>query len=311
MTTRTAGGEAIVFELLDSDDAIAPWLKPAELLIAEAFPRPAMETTTALLAWHLTGVTFGSVRPFAVIATTGDRLIGFAGATPRPLTCAGLYAVGYIVSFVSVAPSARGRGVAAQLYDQLLRALPDKSRVLTFAIERSDGMTVLEPAYVRNGFTGQSLGLFPPYAVFRQRIASGTTVAGPAEEPTVALADDADVMQHLDADPRGAVHVGSCQARAVAAWRLTADQREPLLLVENLRAPIDSDELRATLAGAFDAFPEHAKWLVAPNFPATAGNAAQAVGLRRLAGPIYRAWIWSRDPTDGFLLARSTSHPVL
>ena len=311
MTSSTAGGDTIVVDLLDSDAAIAPWLPRAAQLIADAFSRPTMETTAALLAWHLTGVTFGSVRPVAAIATSGDRLIGFAAATPRPLACAGHHAFAYVVSFVSVALSARGRGVAMALYDQLLRALPDASPVLTFAIEGSVGMAVLERAYPRNGFTGQSLGVFPPYAVLRQRVGSGAAPAAPAETPTIMLADDAATTRHLDADPRGAVRVGTGPARAIAAWRLAADQREPLLLVENLGAPIDSDELRATVIGAFDAFPEHARLLVVPNFPATAAEAAQAVGLRRLAGPVYRGWIWTRDPTDALLQARTTSHPIL
>jgi GNAT superfamily N-acetyltransferase len=305
------GEDSIVFQLLDTDEAIARWLNAAEELIAGAFPRPAMETTAALLAWHLMGVQFGPIRPLAVVATLDHHLVGFAGATPRPLTCAGEYGVAHVVSFVSVAPSARGRGVAAQLYDRLLRALPGIGRVLTFAIDGSSGMTALERAYARNGFSGRSLGALPPYAVLRQRVGSGTAALIPADEPTIALADDTDLIRHLEADPRGSAAVGPGQARAIAAWRLTADQREPLLLLENLGAAIDSDQLRETVLGAFDAFPDHAGLLVAPNFPATASAAAQAVGLRRLAGPIYRAWVWSRDPTDRFLLAQSTSHAVL
>lgn len=296
--------------LLDSDETIVPWLGPATQLIAEAFPRPAMETNAELLAWHLTS-SLGRLTGLAAIATVDSALVGFAGATPRRLTCGGATATAHVVSFVAVAASMRGRGVAAQLYDTLLAGMPPDSRVLTFAIDDSPGMAALGNAYPRNGFTGQALGLFPPYAALRQRVGSGTAAGSAASELTIELGDDAATARHLDTDPRGARRVGTRGARAIAAWRLTADGREPLLLLENVRAPLDSEELRATTVDAFAAFAEHGKMLVAPSFPPTAADVAQAVGFRKLAGPVYRAWIWCRDPADPFLQARSTSHPIL
>lgn len=312
MTGARAGSPTIGFQLLASDAAIARWIEPAAPLIRDAFPRPAMETTAELLRWHLTKVRFGAVRPLVVIATIDDRLIGFAGATPRPLTCAGHAAIGYVVSFVSVAATERGRGVAARLYDRLLQAMPaEAGRVLTFAVDGSGGMAALERAYPRNGFTGRCLGSLPPYAVLRQRVRSEAAAAVAADEPVLALAYHEEFAQHLDLDPRGAVRVDGAGSRVIAAWRLTSERREPLLLLEGLPSPLDGEHLRGAIVAGFAAFPDHAKLLVIPSYPVAAGAVAQAVGLRRLAGPTYRAWIWSRNAADPFLLAGSTSHPVL
>ncbi|MGH7594200.1 MAG: GNAT family N-acetyltransferase [Gemmatimonadales bacterium] len=299
-------------KLLAGDAVMLPWIEHAVQLIQDAFPRPSMEITAALLRWHLTGVRFGTVRPLAAAATLHGRLIGFAGATPRPLRCGGHTAVGHVVSFVSVAASERGQGVAAQLYDRLLQALAaENGAVLTFAADAGAGMAALERAYPRNGFSGHSLGWLAAFGVLRRGVRSDVAPAVSGNDGVLTLADDERLGRHLDLDPRGSARVGSAGARAVAAWRLTNELREPLLLLEGLPSPLDSNTLRNAVVAAFEAFPDHAKLLVVPNYPVAAAAVAAAVGLRRLAGPTYRAWIWSREAGDPLLKARSTAHPVL
>ena len=92
---------------------------------------------------------------------------------------------------------------------------------------------------------------------------------------------------------------------------MTDDTVEPLLLLEELPEPLDADTLRQAIGESFDNYPDHGKLLVIPNFPSTGAEVARAVGLRRLAGPVYRAWLWCQDASDPLLRARSTSHPVL
>ncbi|HEX3866451.1 MAG TPA: GNAT family N-acetyltransferase [Gemmatimonadaceae bacterium] len=303
----------VELQLLDTDAAISRVLAPAEQLIAAAYPRPTMEMNALLLAWHLTGVAFDSVRPMAAAAFVGDRLVGFAGATPRRFTLDGTCGVGHVVSFVAVAPDLQGRGVGGRLYDQLLSAAPPDARVLTFAVEGSAGMIAIERAYPRNGFVAKSLGVIPPYAVFRSRTqtSSGRVDADVERESVLAMAHGVEVARHLDKDPRGSVQVAEFGARAIAARRLTEDGSEPLLLLEDVDASVRSDDLREIVSAAFDAFPDHGKMLVVPNLPAPVASVARSVGLRRLSGPDYRVWICCRDPDDMFLTAQSTSHPVV
>ena len=200
---------AVTIEAVEGDPALERWVEPASRLITAEFPRPAMQTTPEVLRWHLTGIAFDGVRPIAATATRDGKLLGFAAATPRPLTCEQDAAVVYLVSLVCVASRARGTGIASWLYDTLLEAIRQRSgRALTFAIEQSAGLRVLESAYPRHGFTGQRLGSMPPYAVLRGRVATGSAATATWPEPVLALARSAAVRRHLDRDPRSSELVG-------------------------------------------------------------------------------------------------------
>jgi hypothetical protein len=107
------------------------------------------------------------------------------------------------------------------------------------------------------------------------------------------------------------VRLGPVGARAIAAWRLTPDALEPLLLLEGVPTGLDAVTLAETITEAFDAYPSHGKLAVVPNCSTVDPEVATAVGLRQMAGPAYRAWFWSRRSDDSFLAARRTSHPVL
>ena len=303
---------AVIVELIEGDRSLERWLAAASQLITAEFPRPALETSADLLRWHLTGIAFDDIRPLAVTATLNGDLVGFAAATPRPLRCGADAGVAHVVSFVCVASSARGCGIASRLYDTLLEGVAQRSgRALTFAIDGSPGMAALESAYARHGFAEQALGLMPPYAVMRGRIGTGSAPMARRAAPTLTLADSVALRRHLDGDPRGSRLVGGYHARATAAARVTTDAVEPILLLETLPEPFESITAQEAVAATFDAFPDHGKLLVVPNYPATGGEIARAVGLRRLAGPVYRTWFWSRLGGDPLLQAQETSHPVL
>jgi len=297
--------------VLSGAAAIAPWIAAARALMHDVFARPGLETTPELLGWYLSRFAGAPPEPLAAVATRGNTLVAFAGAAPRQLSCNGRLASGYLVSFVCVAASEQGQGVGSALYDALLQDIHARGKcVLTFAIDGSAGARAIERSYPRNGFVGQSLGTLPAFGVFRGRAKLPDNSSASAPAPFLALAGGAEALQHLDTDPRGGRRVAG-GALAIPAWRLTTGDREPMIVLQELPDTLNGKLLYDAITEAFDAFPAHGKLLVIPNLPEWCRAAAESVGLRRLPGAEYRAWLWAPDHADPWLAAVATTHPII
>jgi GNAT superfamily N-acetyltransferase len=81
-----------------------------------------MHYTSEYLSWQM---GFPGEEPAKLAMAFLDGMpIGCAGVTPRRLVQGGAVLPAYVLSFVGVAPLARGRGLAGSLYEALLDRRP-------------------------------------------------------------------------------------------------------------------------------------------------------------------------------------------
>ena len=124
-------------------------------MLRAAWKPPSMHYSSEYLSWQL-GFPGDDPAKLAM-AFLKDVPIGCAAVTPRRLVQAGTFLPGYVLSFVAVDPSARGRGLAGALYQSLLDALPAHRPVIAFAVPESTGEHLLLRAFGRTAFTHYAL----------------------------------------------------------------------------------------------------------------------------------------------------------
>jgi hypothetical protein len=67
-------------------------------------------------------------------------------------------------------------------------------------------------------------------------------------------------------------------------------------IIDTLPATLDAAALSSALHLAAAQLPPEATRLVVPYLPESAASLGAACGLRRMPGPVYRCWVWTRSP---------------
>ena len=244
--------------------------------------------------------------------------IGCAGVTPRRLVQAGAFVPAYVLSFVAVASSARGRGLAGALYESLLDAIPDERPVIAFAVPDSGGEHLLLRAFERASFTHRPLRQcraagFVPRPVktdveYSVESDSRDFALAPSEgpDPTIIFnAPTTDQLRHYRSDPRGrsmllirrADGQPVATAMSVTTEIITAAGLQRVLMVEslNLFEP-SADALRATFTFAMQRG-EGATSVVASNVSHLEVEMVKGSGARLLPSA-FNAHLFAKSPTS-------------
>ncbi|MGE0442813.1 MAG: GNAT family N-acetyltransferase [Gemmatimonadales bacterium] len=273
-------------------------------LLARAWSPPALEYPAAYLRWQATFPGGEGVHSSGVTARDGDRLVGFAAATPRRVAWAGESGWVHVVSFVAVDPDSRGQGLSGTLYDALLGdlAVAPSFGVLTFAQEDSNGLAVLEAAYRRNGFGRTDLGLYRTHAAPLSPAAVPAADGPPAPalprapDPATRLDSwpDAAEWAHQLADPRGVAWVslgdGAEGGLVTLAHRTTAGGPDPFCCVRAVYGPAAAGSgarLRTAAAGIAAG---RSRIVTMPNPEALSAEDLRGGGFRALPGAFVGRW---------------------
>ena len=127
----------------------------ASEILQTAWKPPCLHYSPEYLAWQ-----FGfpsEVPTLGVIAFVENRPAGCAAVTARRFSCGRETFPALVFSFVAVAPSAAGRGIARTMYASLLDALPRDVPVFAFAGPDSLGERLLLNNFSRAGFRHRTL----------------------------------------------------------------------------------------------------------------------------------------------------------
>jgi GNAT superfamily N-acetyltransferase len=140
----------------------AAFRRPASELLRSVWRPPALFYSAEYLEWQL---SFPGPFPApAVAAFDGLTLAGFAASMHRRVRYGSAAMDALVVSFVSVHPDFRNRGIAAHLYAHLLGAIGERGvPAITYAQAASAGERAIERSYPRAGFVLHSFGAFPVY----------------------------------------------------------------------------------------------------------------------------------------------------
>ncbi len=292
-------------------------------LLRRAWAPPALHYTEAYLRWQLGFPPADGIGAVAVRAEAGSEWVGFAAATPRRVEVAGTPIDAHLVSFVAVAPEARGSGLGHRLYAVLLDRLvaAGAQAVITFGLEGSVGLSLLVRAYEAAGFRTVDLGEYPSLGMVIPRTATareaspppGLPASGPAD--LLASAPTEEQWRHYLTDPRGTRWLGlpdrgTLTGRgglAVLAERATTRGVEPFACLTNLfGGPFDAADL-AILAEGLAGFGPPGTVATLPNPEGLPLEEARSRGLRRLAVN-YCGKLFTRPDWTGSLprLARTT-----
>lgn len=290
----------------------------ASLVLREAFPAPALHYTADYLRWQL---GFPGARARAALAREGDEPAGFVGLTPRRFKWRGVETDGHVLSFVAVRPQFRGRGLAGELYAEILRDVRDAGLPTVVFVEAHSpaAQHVLFKAVERAGVRMKRLGQHENHGFVLRAgaaplAASATPVLDPApvldaiaacsaERVLWAAPDRAQLEHHLrDPRPRKLLVVEE-QGRTVGAAsvllaEITAGQgleRVPTVDAVFLPEPT-SDRVAAVMRATAELFAAQATSPVvsAPSLTIVPPEQRKAAGLRR-TGAIYESFVLLGD----------------
>lgn len=285
---------------------------PAAALIERAYPAGSIVMDRDYLDWVLAPRADLGLEPVAAIVHEGPDLVGFAAAAPMQVALGGAHWPGHIVSFVAVAPSHRGGGLARRLYASLLGELRTQAVggvVVTFAQSGTAGAALIERCYPEAGWVGTELAPSTPRGILRRRIGRPP---GPGEVDGQAfqavLADDSVTRDRMGHDPRLVARTAS--GARVLATRTIGGGDAQIGLVDSLPVRLTGAVLAEALAVATAELPPDIEQVMVPSLPDDADPLAAAVGLRRVPGTTWRSWIWSREPGHPLLQARVTGVPI-
>jgi len=296
----------------------------ASQVLEESWPAPHVRYTPQYLRWQFTFP--GPLPSLGVAAFEGEEPVAFGAATPRRARFRGHGAPVYIVSFVSVRPAWRGRGVAGAIYAELLRHIRQTdSAVVTFAETGSAGQRRLLAAYDAAGFHVRALGEYPVYGfvVPADAPASGSDVECTLQLdrllPLIGAADDSATirhdpddaaLRHYAADPRSrrAVLLRSSDGAQAGAMTVRPEMVlrggiDVATVVESPYLPRPSADLVRDLfiSAAREVESRATPAIVtAPNLAGIEPEVLRSAGLRR-----------TRSVFTGYACAPAASHPFL
>ena len=296
----------------------------ASRVLEESWPAPHVRYSPEYLRWQFSFP--GTVPSLGVAAFEGEEPVAFGGATPRRARFRGRIAAVYIVSFVSVRPAWRRRGIAAMIYAELLHHIrKTDSAVVTFAETGSAGQRRLLAAYDAAAFHVRALGEYPMYGFVVPPDAPPP--AGELEFtlpldrllPLIDAADDSGTirhdpddaaMRHYSADPRSRRTILLRTSDGAQAGAMTVRPQivvrggtDVATVVESPYLSRPSAELVRNLfiTVAREAGPRATPPVVtAPNLAGIEPALLRSAGLRR-----------TRSVFSGYACAPAPSHPFL
>jgi GNAT superfamily N-acetyltransferase len=295
----------------------------ASAVLQAAWLAPSLDYTPEHLRWQLTFP--GPPAPVAVTAWDNDRLVGFGAATPRRARISGWEGAVYVKSFMSVAPSHRGRGIGARVRVRLLEALKASGApVVRFGEVESGFVERLNADYASAGLLLRCIGKCPVFAARPTRSARDSTCTGriimaeeflefasalPATDFLRAFPDARELAHQLH-DPWSRVLLaagpGGAQPLAVAT-AVWLRQRTPKGTSEvrsiqqlHVRPGVTADALRALINASLPANVENVATIVLPNLAGVELPLLSAAGIRR---SVERYW--------AFIASSDSQHPIM
>ncbi len=303
----------------------------AAFVLREAWAPPCLHYTPDYVRWQLSFP--GTAPALAVLAREGNEPVGFAGSTPRRVRFGDVEREVHVVSFVAVRPRWGGRGLARQLYAELLAGVRRKGLVvITFASPGTAGERVLREAYTAAGLHLRPLA---PHIVYGFRPRSSHP-DGPFMTSRATLSDFHDVVQGcrggqvlwsvpsseelghvlrrpspssllLARAPDGPDLGG---AIAVTTEIVTAQGIQPSVAVETLFVPSAQPAVvHSLLTAASNAAPEGLRTVTVASLPPFDLFKPEAVGLRRTPST-FNAYVAARDAEEPLLEASATTLAV-
>jgi len=281
-------------------------------LIRAAYPAGSIVMDREYLDWVLAPREDLARDPVAALATDEDELVGFAAAAPVALALDHSHHPADIVSFVAVAPTHRGAGLARALYACLLeelRARRTTPLVLTFAQAGTAGAALIERCYPEAGWTGTELVPTAPRGILRRRLARVTAADASVQRAAhLTLADDAVTAARMRRDPR---HVATAPSGArVLAVRTIGDDDRAVGVIDSWPATLTGATLAEALALADASLAPEVTQVMVSGLGDDGDALCATTGLRRLPGTSWRSWLWSLDPGHPALRAESTGIPI-
>lgn len=302
-------------------------------ILEESWPAPHVRYSPQYLRWQF-GFP-GPLPPLAVAAFEGAEPVGFAGATPRRARFRAHSAPLYIVSFVSVRPAWRRRGIAAALYAELLRPVREgEAAVVTFAESGSAGQRRLVAAYEAAAFHVRPLGEYavhgylpPPNAPaphnveWTEQIGRLLPLIRAADDTRMIRHDPDDtVISHLSADPRfrrvvlvqrpGGASAGAMVIQSEIVGRAGS---ELALQIEHPYMLQPSGELLRDMFLAIagqSATPAGPVVVTAPNLSGIDPTLLRASGVRRTRS-VFAGYVCAPSPASPFLHADAVDVEVI
>ena len=245
----------------------------ASAILRAAWRPPCLHYTSSYLHWQF-GFP-GPPKAEIAIASIDGAPVGCIGVTPRRFL-RDKPVVGYVLSFVAVDPTARGRGIAAAMYRALLEKISSTYPIVAFAEPNSQGERLLIGEFDRAQYRHRSFGPcraagYIPNAI-HSNIASSciatptsdydefsAALAAADKNGTIWNAPTAEQWRHYKTDPRrrfmivirnGSNVLSGC-AMVVFAEVLTLQGIQHVPMLENVCVPIQPAEgLRAAFAFA-------------------------------------------------------------
>ncbi|MFN4260379.1 MAG: GNAT family N-acetyltransferase [Gemmataceae bacterium] len=291
-------------------------------ILRTAWTAPALHYTDAYLRWQLRPV--GDVEALAVMAYADQMPVGFAAAVPRQARWRSTSETLFLLSFVAVRPDWRRRGVALELYEELLDLIGQTGKpFVAFTIPDSGGERTLIKACQTAGWWRIDMGYYPGHGCLPRPAASPeyTVQRTSCWEDHVAVwqnctaesclwgAPDPHEWDHWQADPRPHVPLllrdakGKPQGSALALRGevVTPQGVETVAMLERLYLPNPTSEALSALVHAA-AQPWHA-----PQPPPV----VLASNLWGIAPAILRGAGFRQTPAQfaGHLAAKAPAHP--
>lgn len=271
----------------------------AAALLRQAWTPPCLCYSDMYVGWQLTWA--GPVRPRAIAATAGSRVVGVIAIVPRRIRVCDRVTIVYVLSFFAVHPAYRGQRIGAGMAERILAA----SDRATFAYTAPGGLSgaVLAAAAVSRGWTVREAGEVRTYARAAPR--RDHDLQAPAREatideflaavehchaPSIAWSHPtAEQLRHHLADPRGScLAIVQNSADSVAGALIVRSQVITARGVEHVPS-LDSVFLEGACAPALDAlatFAQH-RWdsdgaavVTAPNLQAVEADGIRSAGFR-------------------------------
>ena len=148
--------EAVCYTQIDTSDDVAA----AADLLRQAWLPPCLSYSDAYVGWQLGWA--GPVRPLAIAATAGSRVVGLIAVAPRRIRISDRVTVVYVLSFFAVHPAYRGRHVGKELAERMLAA--SDRPTLTYTAPGAASGPVLAAAAVSRGWMARHLAEVRTYA---------------------------------------------------------------------------------------------------------------------------------------------------
>lgn len=286
----------------------------ASLVLREAWAAPVLHYTADYLRWQL---GFPGTPAPCVLAREGGEPAGFIGLAPRRFRFRGAETDGYVLSFVAVRPAFRGRGLAGELYAELLGGLratglpsavfieahaPAARHVLLKAVERLGFQVKPLGQHVNYGFLARAKAALPAATVVEaERVEDALDpIAACGARDTLWSAPGRAQLEHALRDPRprkllliqdGGRTVGA--ALVFLAEIVAVKGIEQVATIDTVFLPEPTPDRVAALArGAAAAFTGRttASVVSAPSLANVPPDVLKAAGLVR-TGAVYDAFL--------------------